>query len=474
CNHAKDEFGIKDPPYFDERGEFWIRYGEPWSRFEDLGGSKNMHLFKYYENIMKLFYTAMPIQGFFVKPNESWYYINDKNNFVVHFVKNGKWRKAERLEEALLDRRERNVTWQWMELAKERDTLSPEYFAIGEEVRKFEDSFKLIMVGPEGVRVPSEAQKVISGPNPHFLMFTQREEAELSEKTARLRTVPDVDSGYEKINKLDFISDISQFRGESGKTLIETVILQPIEEIKIEWGGDLTDTVEIRCEYLLRSGDLQTHLKSGTKKIVNLTQMLEKDIPNVVMKYSYHFDPDSMEYTYQVEEGQKNIIGFRQTPLKIRDFTGDELLMSDLKLYYKPLNADVEEMLPLTEVKNEMLSPYPFSEVRSSEFLYLYFEMYNLNAFYPENSFEIEIDISSSTGKYNIFKKTWNWLRRARKTDTRVNLKRSVTENDSKELIALDLSSLRNGDYYLKVVIKGEDSEELLVESFKTIRISDR
>ncbi|MCP4726705.1 MAG: GWxTD domain-containing protein, partial [bacterium] len=47
CNHAKDEFGIKDPPYFDERGEFWIRYGEPWSRFEDLGGSKNMHLFKY-------------------------------------------------------------------------------------------------------------------------------------------------------------------------------------------------------------------------------------------------------------------------------------------------------------------------------------------------------------------------------------------------------------------------------------------
>ncbi|MFC1492998.1 GWxTD domain-containing protein [candidate division KSB1 bacterium] len=471
--HARDEFGTKVPPYFDDRGEYWIRYGEPWSRFEDSGGSKNMHLFKYYENIMRLFYSAMPIQGFFVKPNESWYYISDKNNFVVHFVKNGRWKKVERLEEALLDRRERNVTWQWMELVKERDALSPEYFAMGEEVRKFEDSFKLIMVTPQGVRVPSEAQSIISGPNPHFLMFTQREDAESSEKSARRRTVPDVDSGYDKINRLDFYSDISQFRGDSGKTAVKTVILQPIEEIRKEWDDDLADTVEISYEYLLRSGDLITQYRSGTKDTVNLSRMLENNVPNIVTINSFIIHPDSLEYTYQLKEGKKDIIGFRQAPLMIRDLSGDELLMSDLMLYYKPPNAGIAEFFPLTEVKDERLSPYPFPEIRPSESLYLYFELYNLNTFYPENSFEIGIDISSTGGKYNIFKKTWNWLRRAKKTDIGVNYKRTVTENDSKELIVLDLGDLRSGEYNLIVIIKDSEGEKIQAESGKVIRISN-
>ncbi len=473
-DHAKDEFGIDDPPYFDMRGEYWIRYGEPWSRIEDSGGSKNMHLFKYYENIMRMIYTAMPIQGFFVKPNESWYYISDRNDFVVHFVKNGKWKKVERLEEALLDRRERNVTWQWMELIKERDALSPDYFAISEEVRKFEDSFKLIMVSPEGVRVPSEAQKVLSGPTPHYVMYSQREDVHKIEQSAQLRSIPEVDTEFEKLNRLDFYSDIAQFRGDSGNTIIETVILQPVEEILREWGDNLSDTVKIKFNYLIRDQELQVLNGFETEDTVLLSLFREIEYPNVIKKHSFSLPPDSIEYTYQVKENRKDILGFNQKQLKIRDFSGDELHISDIAFYYKPLTPGAEKILPLTELVKEEVSPYPFREIDLSEPLYIYFELYNLNSLFPSNSYEIEIKISTRESRDNIFKRSWNWIRRAKRTETSLKFKRSLDSDDAEELIVLNLNDLKKGDYDLWIFIRKGDEDDILAEAGKTITLSEK
>jgi GWxTD domain-containing protein len=63
--YARENFPAPEPPYFDDRGKYYLKYGKPSFRYWESGSPDNFY------------------------PNESWSYENVARNFLVHFVKDG-------------------------------------------------------------------------------------------------------------------------------------------------------------------------------------------------------------------------------------------------------------------------------------------------------------------------------------------------------------------------------------------------
>ncbi|MFQ5770596.1 MAG: GWxTD domain-containing protein, partial [bacterium] len=77
--YARKNFPLDVPPYFDDRGKYYIKYGKPLFRYRDYGGQRSM------ESLVNI-----PFKYYSVKPNESWSYVNVAPNYVVHFMESDK------------------------------------------------------------------------------------------------------------------------------------------------------------------------------------------------------------------------------------------------------------------------------------------------------------------------------------------------------------------------------------------------
>ncbi|RMD96780.1 MAG: GWxTD domain-containing protein, partial [Calditrichaeota bacterium] len=157
CAFARKHFPAPAPPYIDDRGIYYIKYGKPTIRYVDPGGFRRISLFSpgIYEQIEQ-FYTmgTAPPQNYSVPANESWGYENVSPNFVVHFVWKGQtYKRVKSLSEILRSRKRSNMAWQWSDLIKKRASISPALSEAAANIESFEvELMHVAFSGNDGFR----------------------------------------------------------------------------------------------------------------------------------------------------------------------------------------------------------------------------------------------------------------------------------------------------------------------------------
>jgi len=146
--YAQENYSLRKPPYIDDRGKFYIRYGPPSQKHIDRGGFKKhefIYQYKYnkgskgggnsYEEKRqaqwetKIELAKIPPDVYITIPNETWTYYFDKGfYFTVYFAVRGYFKELRNGLAGILETKKRtDVSWYWMDLVKERFHLSSDH-----------------------------------------------------------------------------------------------------------------------------------------------------------------------------------------------------------------------------------------------------------------------------------------------------------------------------------------------------------
>jgi hypothetical protein len=199
----------------------------------------------------------------------------------------------------------------------------------------------------------------------------------------------------------------------------------------------------------------------------------EENLPNAVGRLSFLSPPQQVELALQVQSRRLDKLGYTKRALNIRDFSGPQLLLSDLQFYAEVKTEKQSRVLPVIEKQNLLLAPYPYLKLHKNVPLFCYFEVYNLRAAGVAENYEITYKIVSDQTPQSFFKKISKWLGGGKETSVSLSHAQPVVDDATQELIGIDLSNVANGAHRLEITvtsakdgqIKASVAREIVVEN---------
>jgi len=469
---ARQNFPAPAPPYFDDRGKYYLKYGQPVNRFEDPGGLRRVGFFSSanYRAIQSQYsYKGGPEEHYTATANESWAYPNIARDFVVHFVKAGPtFREVESLTEILTSHQKKNLAWQWSDLIKQRAAISPFLGQTAQQIEKLESTVIALSNNPNRpglLRV--EAQSV----SERLLEVTRGNDTAASKVRRDLPV-----NSYEPANadnRLVFQEHLSQFRGANGHTRVEITFLAPLKKNFVDELDTLkTDTIDVEFAWMLRDDNLDSLAARRWSNFFPAKWAAAEKLPNAVGRLAFLSPPQQAELALQIQSRRLDKLGYAKRALTIRDFSGRQLMLSDLQFYTEVRTEQQSHVLPTVEKQNLLLAPYPYLKIHKSAPLFCYFEIYNLRASGIAESYEIAYKVISDNRQESLLKKFSRWLTGGKETAVSLSQTQPVVDDASQELIALDLGSLSSGAHRLEITvtdakdakIKASVAREIVVE----------
>lgn len=456
-DYARTNFPQTSPPYFDKRGEYFIKYGKPRFRYRDLGGPRAIKSL-----------VSIPQNYYSVKPNESWSYVNVAPNFVVHFAKEGdSYDEIDSLEDLITGNQRKGILiWYWIDLLKNRFWMSS---LINETVTEIINIENQLLIANRGapVVVDSRVTRVIQNDVFSFLKNTDYETQRASLDIPPMTYRPHVK------NKYPMTYDVMQFRGPNGQTRLEIFLLSPLKKYidrSIPISADLVDA-EFSC--LLRDELFNSVASSGQQRKF-LTKFAEAEkLPSLVGNLTLFVAPQSLDLSLQVKNNHNDDLGFLNDSLDIRNFDDTNLIISDVQFYVEVTNVNQKQALPVMEKQNISVAPYPFEKVRKSLPLYCYFELYNLQSIGVNMEYEITYKISGDKSNVSIFEKFSKWVTGAKDPSISISHPQAINADTSQELIAIDLSKLGKGAYQLEVIVSDTKDSTVTARAQKEFILVD-
>lgn len=468
CIYVKKYFASSKPPFFDDRGKYFIKYGKPTNRYRDSGGRKTVRLFKdrgIYQYLSNLYSGFPPGIYYWVYPNESWVYRNIGQDFIIHFVKEGiDFKEVKSLTKALSTGIAKNVAWYWSDLIQYRAYLSPSLTRTANNLLQLEN--ELYFAAYTGKMSATERDNLL----PHRRIFEQKTIYE-AKVTMNKRTPPFfIHYPVHAFNELNFFNDIAQFRGQNDSTKVDIVFLSPLEKSIFR---SKSDTISIEFQYLVR--DLKYNSIAQSKYTLKFPLKLFKmeNLRNAVSNLSFVAFPQQGDLTLQIKRMNDGRIGFSKKTFNIKDFSGQNLMISDIQFFTEITNKNQLQILPATRKQNIIVTPYPYQKIRKSSPVFCYFEIYNLRTAGITNEFEISLRVFTYTSGKSIFKKFSTWLTGAKKVAISIVHSQPVTGDIAKELISIDFSNLTNGTYRLEITVTDPLNKSIFATIQKDIVVID-
>jgi GWxTD domain-containing protein len=452
---ARQNFPAAVPPYFDDRGKYYLKYGKPVVRFEDPGGPRRVGFFSSanYRAIQGQYsYKGGPEEHYTATANESWAYPNVARDLVVHFVKDGPtYREIESLTAALASHQRKNLSWQWSDLIKQRAAISPFLGQMAQQIER------------------SESAVISAAANPQRLGLLRAELQSLGERLLEVERVGEDEAGKVRrhlpatahepanaLNRLAFAETIAQFRGANGHTRVEITFLAPLKKNFVDQLDSLsTDSIVVEFAWMLRDANLDSLAAKRWENTFPARLAALEKLPNAVGRLSFLAPPQEVELALQVRSQRLDKLGYAKKPLAIRGFSGRELMLSDLQFYAEIKNENQSMMLPTVEKQNLLLAPYPYAKVRKNAPLWCYFEIYNLRSAGLTESYEITYKVASANSREGLFKKLSRWLSGGKEAAISLSQSQPVMNDAAQELIALDLGNLAGGAHRLEITVTG-------------------
>ncbi|MCI0699028.1 GWxTD domain-containing protein [candidate division KSB1 bacterium] len=431
-SYVKKNFASPEPPYFDDRGKYYLKYGKPQFRFEDAGSIE-------------------------VFPNESWSYENVSHNFLVHFVRLGRrYHEVESLAKAIISMRRSKKANVWAVLVTQRAAASP-VFA---RVWGFLEEQKTAQIHARFTSRPGLLAAELQNPPERIFQFMREQEHETSRAKERAPVV--AYDPIKAVNRLKFFHNVAQFREPNGYTRVEVVLLTPLRgNYRKKLDPLSSDTLDIEFGCMLRSLEFDSLFAARQQRKIPEKLAAATSLPHAVDQMALVCAPPQAELTLQVRDYQRESLGFQRQTLDIRDFSGHDLMISGIQFYTETNNADQRQFLPLIQKQGMALTPYPYLEVWKNLSLICYFEIYNLKTAGAINEYEITYKVLLGKSGGNVIKKFSNWISGSKDVSVGLTHTRPVIDDMAKELIGIDLSHVPTGVHRLEISVTAANNRRL-------------
>ncbi|MDZ7269221.1 MAG: GWxTD domain-containing protein [candidate division KSB1 bacterium] len=459
--YVRQYFPAAGPPYCDDRGRYYLKYGKPHRRFQDPGGYRRIAFFNLitHAQVRRLYpFKQVPDEHYLVVANETWSYENVTHDFVVHFKREGAgFREVRSLTELVATRLRRNLAWQWGDLIKQRAGVAPVMVRTAEEVGRLEmELLQAAMFSRRGELSPGAP----ASPNERLLEIAWQHEAECA---AARRVAPT--SAHEPApgKRLQFSHSIVQFRAPDGQTRVEITLLAPFAKQFVDHQQDRAgDSVAVDFACLLRDPNRETLATQQQRVCFPLSWLPQENLSNAAGLLAIISPPQHVTLLLQVQNPATAAFGIATRPLQVRAFTTDSLQLSEIQFYWKIDNDRQARMLPRVVRQELVLAPYPWPVLRRRHPVFCYFEIYNLQAAGLAGSYELSYEITAGRSRTA-----------TRAPALRVSHERPLTGDTAAELIALALQDLDKGPHRIEIAVRETGTHRILASMQREIVIEE-
>ena len=412
-NFARFNFHFTAPPYYDDRGKIYIKYGEPDVRYNS------------------------PLGNTLAKDNESWSYETITKGLVFDFVADGGYYKiAQDLTEAAppgysFDQRLALAGG----LYQDRSHVS--------------DSYSMLTVSFSMDRL-NDFQ---------------------ADQAAALNKYPgDIYAPKENIYTFPFISKWGQFRDSNQKTMLEFYTSFPGSALKLNT-SDLPVTKYVDFFIEVDVTNFNAVISDRKRFAYNIISKEKLQNAQYIFQNAYSLPPGSYSVAFVISDVDVANKGVIRKDLTVRDYSVDKLLMSDLQISsnIKPASGKPNEAF----VKNDLkVVPYTFTRVMRRNPIYFYFEIYNLTLDEQGlTNFEVAYSVETTKPKRSFWKTVGSIFTGGKKNTITTSTKRIGDNQNPFEYIALDLKNMENGETDLLVKIIDLNTQQSVDEVIQVILI---
>ena len=435
------------PPYFDDRGKFYLKYGPPTHRYE------------YYPELD----ANRVSRNYTILPNESWSYWNIDRNIVVHFVQQGSvFKEAESLIEAIVIPVGREArAYVWADLVERRAWISPMLEQVQVEILWQVEA-------QEHASERSLLRKLLMSPVEEI--YKLQRDVEWRMDNIREEMPVTAYDPVRAINKLDFYNRIAQFRAPDGGTRVEVALLAPFREnLAGEYWMEAPDTVDVEFRGLLQNEHFEDVAEDAMTTNVPLQVAAATRLSHAVGELVFALAPQQGSLTLQVKNRRKDEIGFLRQEFQVRDFGGDTLQVSDVRFFAEVKDPKQARILPTRTQDGLQLAPYPYMEVKRSTPIVCYFEVYNLQTAGFGQEYEISYTLSRDKTPGNFLKRLFG----SGGKSVSVAYQQPVQGNVATETIILDLRQVSPGTHRLEITVTDPRDRTKTVKTWREFKIVD-
>jgi len=410
---ARSTFHFTAPPYYDDRGKTYIKYGPPDDRYNSPVG-------------------ALP-----AKDNESWTYESIEKGLVFDFVADGGYF---RLVEDLTDAAGPGYNY---------DSRLVLAYQLYDQRSHLSRSYANLMVGFSQDRLNTFHNNRIEALEKH--------PGESYRHNFNAKVFP-------------FLIKSAQFRDDSSKTRVEFYTSFPglvLEFNKVD--NEYVSYADYFIDILDTNFNSQVNMRE--RYSIKVAKVVNMETRHFMLQNNFHLSTGAYEAVFVMNNVDQSVKGVKKTNIYVRDFNSRRLMLSDIQLS----SSITEELNPLNQsiVKNNLaITPYPFSRVMKSKPIHLYFEIYNLEMNEEDKTnYEVVYIVKTIKAERNLWQKTIGGIPRLfsgkGKNIISTNVQREGDSDTAFEYISFDLSNLDRGLIELKVKItdlNNQNSAENAIE----------
>ncbi|MBN1350081.1 GWxTD domain-containing protein [candidate division KSB1 bacterium] len=403
---ARENFRYTAPPFYDDRGKIYIKYGPPTDRFVS---------------------ALTRVQA---KENESWSYVKINDKLVFDFVADGGvFRLVQDLRQAALPGMGYNgEIYLAQQLYSERAHVNNVYAILSTSLDEAKlNSFQMNQIEVMG-KIPPEVYQ------------------------------------YDyKAKPLPIVYNSAQFKGQNDSTEIDFYFSLPAS--LLSYSEKKNEITASYLEYTFFINDSLYNDILTQKQAVNLVKapLPEGENGNFILEQNFVLYEGDYHLSLQLESHESNRMGLFRIDLPVRRFDNDRLAVSDLKL------ADNISPGTTNSGRNWRqslkMTPHPFKSVLRDKPIYLYYEVYNLKLdANGQTTYRIEYRAKTLKETTSFFGKTFQSfasLFGSKQTKELTSIyERTSNERNINEYLAFDFSNLPLGETRIEVVITDLQSNE--------------
>ncbi|MDQ7052682.1 MAG: GWxTD domain-containing protein [candidate division KSB1 bacterium] len=417
---------------FDDRGRIYLRYGEPTERF------------------------VQPIGELNVKPNESWSYSGIYPGLVFDFVSRGTYyRLVDDLSQALGARTEPAAEMEnLINLYDSRTHLDPRYERIASELRR------ALSVDMSDYGARSDPRNLRIG----NLNLARQEMADIVNELQRIRTeAPKVVYRHDyKKKPLAIAHSLARFRAPDGRVRVELYYGIPYNQLQFEPRGQLFQAPLIGSIAVFDSSFRRLALDSiNTRLLARNAVAMQRGA--FISQFNFRLAPGKYHLAIRFENPAGNRLGILRAEFTCPLFPDDALAMSDLQLSPQIVRPhgiagrdSVQQQRMRRFIKHGLrVMPLPGLTIDKSRMLYVYFEIYNLQADAGgKTQYELEYSLRDLAEKKGLIRRLFG----GKKPVLSVVESRSGRDRNPIEYIGIDLSQQKPGKYRLQIVVRDKVS----------------
>jgi len=486
--HVREHFHLDKPPYFDDRGKIYLKYGRPKFRYVDPGGVNmtitqdlsllvpdggfaNEQVVFDSTGIRRISQTnpphpwertasMLPPGSVAVLANETWGYDHIQSGLVFNFVQQGQpFRLTPDLRNAINGGRMQHRMLQTAALYLQRQTISPAYFELARDLETIGQEMRSPTGGVSSQRVEDKIYRAVT-------------QTASDVKQAMREAPPEAFIYNSKTNALPFVADIAQFRGEQNQTRVAIGFGVNLGETGMTADSSGNWLSRVNYAYVLSNHFGEPLAKANQQQIIPMAASGAASVLGSVGVMEFTSASGAYILSLQAAAANGAYKSVSRLPFAVRDFRGSQLMLSDIQFYLQvPAVSSQANAASETAATKPVL--YPFGMALQSLPLIISFEIYNLTTIGLDKNYQIDYSITEIKRDKNLLSKLSQPFSKKEEISITISEVRTVTQPAARESLSLSLEKLRPGSYQLDITVRASENAALLAKAAKQFVLAE-